>query len=73
MTQQIKMLHKSTTQSNTVQKNYVLEKQVHSSATTIREYDRAPLKTLGEIDLPVTNPTSSKVMDVTSAIVTTKI
>lgn len=36
-----------TTQSNTVQKKYVLEKQVHSSATTIREYDRAPLKTLG--------------------------
>lgn len=43
------------------------------SSSTLRVYDSTPLKTLGEVDLPVTNPKSNEVMNVTFAVVSNKL
>lgn len=56
-------------QTNTIQKKYVRKEQVRPSSSTLRVYDSTPLKTLGEVDLPVTNPKSNEVMNVTFAVV----
>ena len=60
-------------QTNNIQKKYVRKEQVRPSSSTLRVYDSAPLKTLEEVDLCVTNPKFNKVMDViTSAVVSNK-
>lgn len=59
-------------QTNTIQKKYVRKEQVRPSSSTLRVYDSTPLKTLGEVDLPVTNPKSNEVMNVTFAVVSNK-
>lgn len=60
-------------QTNTIQKKYVRKEQVRPSSSTLRVYDSTPLKTLGEVDLPVTNPKSNEVMNVTFAVVSNKL
>ncbi|XP_062621337.1 uncharacterized protein K02A2.6-like [Saccostrea cucullata] len=60
-------------QINTLQKKYVRKDQVRPSASTLRVYDSAPLKTLGEVDLPVTNPKTKEVMNMTFAVVSNKL
>lgn len=60
-------------QTNTIQKKYVRKEQVRPSSSTLRVYDAAPLKTLGEVDLCVTNPKSGEVVNVTFAVVSNKL
>lgn len=60
-------------QTNTTEKRFVRKEQVRPSSSTLRVYDSAPLKTLGEVDLQVTNPKSNEVMNVTFAVVSNKL
>lgn len=65
----------SSVQTNTIQKKFVLKEQVRPSPSIICVcvYDSAPLKSLGEVDLQVTNLKSNEVMNVTFAVVGNKL